>query len=279
MQETVTSLERRSVGARVQNAIADASRKTGVDFNYLFSQARVESNLKPNAKATTSSATGLFQFTKQTWLATVDKHGANHGLGWAADAIHQNGKGRYWVADPAMRAKILDMRNQPEAASAMAAEFAGDNYAHLKSALGRAPEEVDLYLAHFLGANGASRFLKDWQVNPNQTAAIPFSKAAAANRPVFYEKSGRARSMDEVRNFFKAKLDADNKVTPTIARLARNNAAPQLSISGGSMADASRPQGQPPLKMLGFQQMPEKLSLDFARDTYKRLASQGWGNQ
>jgi hypothetical protein len=47
---------------RVTTAIATASRRTGVDFNYLLSQARVESSMNPNARASTSSASGLYRF-------------------------------------------------------------------------------------------------------------------------------------------------------------------------------------------------------------------------
>ena len=49
---------------RVQAAIAQASSKTGVDFDYLLGQAKVESGLNPNAKAGTSSASGLYQFVR-----------------------------------------------------------------------------------------------------------------------------------------------------------------------------------------------------------------------
>ena len=56
---------------RVSNAIQLASAQTGVDFSYLFNQARIASGLNPNARARTSSATGLFQFIDQTWLGTV----------------------------------------------------------------------------------------------------------------------------------------------------------------------------------------------------------------
>jgi hypothetical protein len=136
-----------STGRRVDQAIAAASRSTGVDFDYLMNQARIESAMNPSARASTSSAVGLFQFTKQTWLATLKAHGTENQMGWAADAISQSSDGTFQVDDPGMRAAILDLRTNPEAASAMAAEFASDNGQHLATALGRSPEPVDLYLA------------------------------------------------------------------------------------------------------------------------------------
>jgi soluble lytic murein transglycosylase-like protein len=64
----------------VRGAIARAAAATGVDFNYLLAQARLESGLDPSARATTSSAAGLYQFTGSTWLAMLDKHGAAYGV-------------------------------------------------------------------------------------------------------------------------------------------------------------------------------------------------------
>ncbi len=83
-----------SAGNRVTNAIAMASRRTGVDFSYLLGQAKIESSLNPTAKATTSSATGLYQFVDQSWLAVVSQHGQEYGLGWAANAISRGSNGR-----------------------------------------------------------------------------------------------------------------------------------------------------------------------------------------
>ena len=193
-------------GDRVGGAIARAASATGVDFSYLMSQAKLESGFNPDAKARTSSATGLFQFIDQTWLATVKKHGSGHGLGWAANAITQGADGRYRVADPAARQAVLDLRRDPDAASAMAAEFAADNQAHLEKRLDRPVESVDLYLAHFLGAGGAAKFLSAMDANPDLRADAVAPAAARANRSVFYERDGSPRSLAEVRGRFAAKM-------------------------------------------------------------------------
>jgi hypothetical protein len=182
-----------------------ASRRTGVDFSYLLGQAKIESSLNPTARAATSSATGLYQFIDQSWLAVVDKHGSEYGLGWASDAIQQSG-GRYYVADPELRQQILDLRKHPETASVMAAEHAADNKAYLESKLGREAEPVDLYLAHFLGVGGASKFLSVHDRAPDASAASMFPSAARANRSIFYDKQGNARSFAEIRDRFSSKL-------------------------------------------------------------------------
>jgi hypothetical protein len=190
----------------VGSAIRQASLSTGMDFSYLLGQARIESGFNPNARARTSSATGLFQFVEQTWLATVKQHGAEHGLGWAANAIEKGPNGRYRIADPAARQAILDLRKDPSAAASMAAEFASDNRDYLERHLGRPAEAVDLYLAHFLGAGGATRFLAAQDADPGAAAASVVPAAARANRAIFYNKDGSARTLAEVRDHFAAKL-------------------------------------------------------------------------
>ncbi|MFC3714133.1 transglycosylase SLT domain-containing protein [Sphingoaurantiacus capsulatus] len=211
---------------RIGSAIRNAAARTNVDFSYLFNQAKVESGLNPEAKARTSSASGLFQFIDQTWLGTVKKHGAAHGLEWAANAIRSNG-GRHSVADPELRQAILDLREDPNAASSMAAEFARDNQDSLESSLGRPVESVDLYLAHFLGAGGASDFLRAHDANPDASAAALMPAAARANRNVFYDRDGAPKSFAEIRDRFAAKIGGSAPL-PSIA--------PRLDgFSGGQM--------------------------------------------
>ncbi|OYX66912.1 MAG: hypothetical protein B7Y88_03530 [Sphingomonadales bacterium 32-64-17] len=189
----------------MQAAIAEASTRTSVDFDYLMAQARVESALDPSAKARTSSAAGLYQFTNQTWLNTLERHGATHGLGWAADSISSSG-GRARITDPSMASAIMELRYNPEAASLMAGELAGDNADYLQQTFGRAPDHTELYLAHFLGAAGAREFIAAHAADPGREAASIFPRAAGANRGVFYD-NGRARSLGEVRDLFAAKME------------------------------------------------------------------------
>jgi hypothetical protein len=44
-----------------------------------MAKASAESGLDAGAKAKTSTATGLFQFTEGTWLSMVREHGAKYG--------------------------------------------------------------------------------------------------------------------------------------------------------------------------------------------------------
>lgn len=191
-----------SGGGNVRAAIARAATRSGVDFDYLMAQARIKSGLNPGARAGTSSAAGLYQFTNGTWLRTLEAHGAEHGLDWASAAIED---GR--VRDPAMRSAVMALRFNPDASAAMAAELAQDNAAALTPLLGRQPDAAELYLAHFLGSAGASQFLGALQSDPGQSAAALMPKAAAANRAIFYA-GGAPRSVGAVMELLRGKVSS-----------------------------------------------------------------------
>lgn len=213
--ETVTAIGKTAVVA----AVRDAAAATGVDFGYLLAQARLESGLDPGARARTSSATGLYQFTSATWLATVRRHGAEHGLGWAADALAAGGE--------AARSAVLKLRSDARAAALMAGEFAADNRTLLERKLGRSADATSLYLAHFLGPAGAVRFLTAHAAAPSGSAAAAVSPAAArANRAVFFRADGSPRSLAEVFDRFAAKIgkalpESGNSVPDALAITGR----------------------------------------------------------
>ena len=225
-------------GGRVQNAIAAASASTGVSFHYLYHQASVESGLNPNAKASTSSASGLYQFTEQTWLATMKQHGAEHGLTWAANAITRGSNGHYYVSDAATKQEILALRQSPETSAAMAGEYASDNQDYLKAKLGRDTNPTDLYMAHFLGPAGAARFLKALDSNPDTPAASVMPAAAHANKWVFWDKSGNARSLEQVYQRFAARFEQSAPDASSPTQMASAATAPPTDTA----ADIARMQ-------------------------------------
>lgn len=235
-------------------AIARAAAATGVDFDYLMAQARIESGLDTNAQARTSSAAGLFQFVSGTWLDTLDKHGAAHGLGWAGAAINRDG-GRARVDDPAMARAVMALRYDADASAMMAAELARDNAGALRGVLGREPDAAELYLAHFMGQAGARQFLGALQTDPLQSAAALFPEAAASNRAIFHGAAG-PRSIGEVMGLLRNKVAAAMEGgtgwqpggnglpvgnPPATFRLAgMNPAAPSGPAPRPSMADTLR---------------------------------------
>ncbi len=184
-------------GSKVKQAIAEASKTTGTDFGFLLATAVRESSLNPKAEAKTSSATGLFQFLDQSWLTTLKRHGAKHGLANEASLINIGADGRAYVSDAKTRRELLNLRYDAKISSLMAAEFASDNAEFIKQKTGKDPQSGDLYAAHFLGAGGASALINAAEETPWIKASSLFPAAAAANKPVFY-KDGRALSVSEV---------------------------------------------------------------------------------
>ena len=184
--------------ARVAGAIKQAASSTGVSFEYMLTTAKMESDFNPTAGASTSSARGLYQFIEQTWLGTVKEAGGQLGYGQYADAISKTSSGDYVVNDPGMRRSIMKLRDDPVASSAMAAILTQSNSFQLTGKIGRRPTDAELYMAHFLGTGGAAKLISQAEDNPRASAVRMFPNAAAANRPIFYDRAGKGRSVSEV---------------------------------------------------------------------------------
>jgi hypothetical protein len=184
--------------ARVAGAIKRAANTTGTSFEYLLTTAKMESDFNPKAGASTSSAHGLFQFIDQTWLGTVKEAGAQLGYGKYADTISKSRSGSYSVSDPAARSAVMKLRDDPAAASSMAAVLTQSNSFKLTGKIGRRPTDGELYMAHFMGVGGAAKLISNAEDNPQASGARLFPNAAAANRSIFYDHSGRARSVSQV---------------------------------------------------------------------------------
>ncbi|SDJ91161.1 MULTISPECIES: transglycosylase SLT domain-containing protein [Bradyrhizobium] len=183
---------------KIAGSIKQAASTTGASFEYLLTTAKMESNFNPKASASTSSARGLFQFIDQTWLGTVKEAGSQLGYGKFADAITKNPSGSYSVSDPSDRAAVMKLRDDPDAASSMAGVLTQSNSFKLTGKIGRRPTDAELYMAHFMGVGGAGKLISSAEDNPNANAAQMFPNAAAANRSIFYDRSGSARSVSQV---------------------------------------------------------------------------------
>jgi hypothetical protein len=183
---------------KIAGSIKQAASTSGTSFEYLLTTAKMESNFDPKAAASTSSARGLYQFIDQTWLGTVKEAGSRLGYGKYADAIAKNSDGSYSVSDPIARAAIMKLRNDPDAASTMAAVLTQSNGFKLTGRLGRRPTDAELYMAHFMGVGGAAKLISNAEDNPQANAARMFPNAAEANRSIFYDRSGNARSVSQV---------------------------------------------------------------------------------
>jgi hypothetical protein len=237
----------------IASTIQKAAQATGASFEYLLATAKVESNLKPNLKAKTSSATGLFQFIEQTWFAMMKQAGKTLGFARYSDAITQTRSGKYQVANPELRNEILQLRQDPSANATMAGVFTKQNAAVLGKRIGRVPTNGELYIAHFFGPGGASKLINATSANPNSNAAQLFPAAARANRSIFYDKQGHARSLAGVygeldRRYQVARATTAPHVAPV--RVAETTAptvpaAPDTAATSQAFAVASAQRVEP----------------------------------
>ena len=223
---------------RIAGAIKQAASTTGTSFEYLLATAKMESNFNPTAGASTSSARGLFQFIDQTWLGTVKEAGTQLGYGQYADAISKTGSGSYSVSDPAARNAIMKLRDDPAAASSMAAVLTQSNSFKLTGKLGRRPTDGELYMAHFMGVGGAAKLISNAEDNPQASAAQLFPNAAAANRSIFYDRSGQARTVSEVYSVLSARYAgaANSPATRTAMASVGGDVTPNFALASAAPA-------------------------------------------
>jgi hypothetical protein len=227
-----------SLRARVTGAIKQAADTTGASFHYLLSTAKMESDFNPTAGASTSSAHGLYQFIEQTWLGTVKEAGGQVGYGKYADAITKTSSGDYVVVDPTARRDIMKLRDDPVASSAMAGVLTQSNSFQLTGKIGRRPTDSETYMAHFMGVGGAAKLINSAVDDPQASAARMFPSAASANRSIFYDKQGGARSVSEVYAVINERYASAAGASATQTALAMYGAQTP-SVAGARQASAT----------------------------------------
>ena len=219
-------------------AIRLSSVRTGVDFSYLMKLAAAESNFEPAVEAETSTATGLYQFTHDTWLNVLKRYGAKYGLvaDYAANIKYdaRSGYQRLVVRDESMYKHLLELRKNPRISAMMVAETVRDYQQKLAHSFGRQPAETDLYLTHFLGANGAVTFLQSLEQDPGTYAAKLFPEAASSNHDIFHPDTCAPRTVDEVYALFEEKFTTrryEQTDTRTLSYITESDQAPRTSVA------------------------------------------------
>ena len=189
--------------------VVRAARKTDTDPTLLMSIADKESAFAPTVKASTSSATGLFQFIDSTWLRVVRDFGAQHGLEKEAAAIDSS-DGPPSIADPAARRRILGLRNDPYLSAILAAEMLKHDAARISARIGRELSDGETYLAHFLGPSDAEKFITKLVSEPRYAAPKLLPKPARATRSIFFVAAKRRAgglSVADVHQKFETMMD------------------------------------------------------------------------
>ena len=192
-----------------------ASDQSGADFTYMMKLAEAESSFVHTAKASTSSATGLYQFIEGTWSYMILNYGGKHGLGYFGPQVEtykdELGRDQARVPNPLIRQALLDMRSNPQLAALFSADFQDENKAKEACYVDGTVTRTDLYLAHFLGPSDAVWFITEMKKDPKQSAPDTFPEEANYNQNVFYEtKRGailRDRNLQEVYDSFARKFD------------------------------------------------------------------------
>ena len=216
----MTAINAAVTKTQVVDAIRQASSATGADFDYLLATARRESSLNPQAKSTTSSATGLFQFIDRTWLDLMRRHGAEAGFSDLAGHIDVAQNNRPSVADGQKKQEILALRHDPELAAFMAGKLTKESQSILENGLNRTATDKDLYLSHFFGPTAATKFIKLSEAAPQSTAAELFPTQAAANRSVLYNTNGTAKTVSQVYHHLTDKISGDAATSSAVAAAA-----------------------------------------------------------
>ncbi|GJE37580.1 transglycosylase SLT domain-containing protein [Methylobacterium persicinum] len=235
--EDAVKFGQRSVPLKVVDTIVKASEEAGVDPVYMMALADKESSFDTDAKAATSSAQGLFQFVKATWLELIRDYGSRHGLAEEAAAVKGNGPA-ITVAD-GMKERVLSLRNDPRVAALMAAELIKRDRERIEARVGRPLSTTEMYLAHFLGTASAGKFMSLSSEKPEETAAKAFRAAAKANRSLFTQKEGGKRRHLTIAEF-------QSRIEDMIdARLARYRGVTAVAAAADGQAPADAEPSSP----------------------------------
>ena len=202
----------------IVQTIVRAAQAVQTDPVLLMAVADKESSFITAVQAKTSSATGLYQFIERTWLGVVRDFGARYGLDKEAAAITADANDKPTIADPAERARVLELRRDPYLSALLAGEMLKRDAARISQRIGRELSLGEVYLAHFLGPNDAEEFLANVVNKPAAAAAALLPGPARANRSIFFAANrwiGRGRhrkpaslSVAQVHEKFEAMMSA-----------------------------------------------------------------------
>lgn len=164
---------------RVQMQPMSYTAPQSLKKDYFDSIKQAESGGNPNAKATTSSASGLYQFTDQTWKDSVSKWGKKYGI-------------------------TEKMKNNPRAQEVMVRELAADNARILTNKLNREPNVADMYVAHVFGADQGAKLINSIGTNRPAFMIMP-PRVVNANKSIFFDGK-KPRTVEQVYTLLGSKV-------------------------------------------------------------------------
>jgi hypothetical protein len=118
----------------------------------------------------------------------------------------------------------------------MAGVLTQSNSFKLTGKIGRRPTDAELYMAHFMGVGGAGKLISSAEDSPNANAARMFPNAAAANRSIFYDRSGSARSVSQVYSVLTSRYAsaANSQATQTAMAAVGGDVQRNLAVASAS---------------------------------------------
>lgn len=131
-------------------AVGGFDGSSAIPADYFTKLAKIESGTRPYVKAPTSSASGLYQFIKATWVG--------EGGVWGSDMSQAFGGLRPSTDEQTARARSFTQRNADVLAKA-----------------GVKVTDASLYAAHFLGVGTAIRAL-------GQASSTPIEQVTSADQ-------------------------------------------------------------------------------------------------
>lgn len=197
LRQRMEQTKNTTVNPQMPTVVSDSINKAAADFgvNASYLEATVMREFggelaKPNpdfgAKNPEPGATslGVMQFTEKTFRDLVKDPAVAASLG--IDTANMTD------------AQILALRADPQKSVLAGAILAKKNKSYMEGQLGRPVTDVELYMAHFLGAPEATRFVRLMNTDPSANAAAAFPAAAGANANVFKAKGGKELTVAEV---------------------------------------------------------------------------------
>lgn len=224
---------------KIKALIVKASYRDGIHpdlpYRLFIKEAGVnaQGNLKTAARSDTG-ATGLCQFTEQTFLYVMKTHGERLGMERYADQIRSyigEDRATYYTADGKTR-EILDLRKDRKFAIPLCTAYMRDNINHLKGKLGRAPNFTDVSIAHFFGPGVAADIIPAYD-NPRTRKqyaykfAHPEMLVGETNRNVFFRGGDRNHpyTVEQVYNMKRDKMGTEPALITDIKRERLNEMA------------------------------------------------------
>lgn len=168
----------------VKDDIALAAYATDFPVEVLTSVAYIESSFRKEVKADGSSASGLNQITKATWAYLIEKYGPDYQL-------------------PSDTSPF-----DPRANSIMAAMYLTEIGDIMSHRLKREVTPLEMYLGYKFSPYRAVKMLRV----KSSTPLIDFYPSASnRNLAVYYKEDGSARTIKDVMNMFKTRMEYATK--------------------------------------------------------------------